>query len=96
LKLGALLLHSTRLIHHRRGRGLLHVFLHGLIELVELYKTVYIKIFYIFFEIKIFKKMFFFISQVKKYGPVPSGKHRKSLPHGSSIPTGSFRKAQEV
>ena len=30
-------------------------------------------------------------SQVKKYGPVPAGKHRKSLEHGSSIPTGNFR-----
>jgi hypothetical protein len=30
-------------------------------------------------------------TQAKKYGPVPAGKHRKSMEHGSSIPTGSFR-----
>jgi hypothetical protein len=47
-------------------------------------------------------------TQVKKYGPVSAGKHRKSLEHGSSIPAGNFldfsrsfptsscRKAQEI
>ncbi len=30
-------------------------------------------------------------TQVKKYGPVPAGKHRKSMDHGSSIPTESLR-----
>jgi len=29
-------------------------------------------------------------TQVKNYGPVPAGKHRKSLERGSSIPTGKF------
>jgi len=29
-------------------------------------------------------------TQVKNYGPVPAGKHRKSLERGSSIPTGNF------
>ncbi len=29
-------------------------------------------------------------SQVENYGLVPAGKHRKSLEHGSSIPTGKF------
>jgi len=29
-------------------------------------------------------------AQVKNYGPVPAGKHRKSLERGSSIPTGNF------
>jgi len=29
-------------------------------------------------------------TQVENYGPVPAGKHRKSLEHGSSIPTGKF------
>jgi hypothetical protein len=29
-------------------------------------------------------------SQVKNYGPVPAGKHQKSLERGSSIPTGKF------
>jgi hypothetical protein len=28
--------------------------------------------------------------QVKKYGPVQTRKHRKSLEHGSSIPSGNF------
>ncbi len=27
-------------------------------------------------------------AQIKKYEPVPAGKHRKSIKHGSSIPTG--------
>ncbi len=31
-----------------------------------------------------------FTTQVKKYGPVPAGKRRKSLEHGSSIPFGFF------
>jgi hypothetical protein len=47
-------------------------------------------------------------TQVKKYGPVPVGKHRKSLERGSSIftgkfsdffrwfPTSSCRKVQEI
>jgi hypothetical protein len=30
------------------------------------------------------------LTQVEKYGPVPAGKHRKSLERGSSIPTGKF------
>jgi hypothetical protein len=29
-------------------------------------------------------------TQVKKYGPVPAGRHWKSPEHGSSIPTGKF------
>jgi len=29
-------------------------------------------------------------SQVKKYGPTPARKYRKSLERGSSIPTGNF------
>ncbi len=29
-------------------------------------------------------------SQVNNYGPVPAGKHRKSLERGSSIPAGKF------
>ncbi len=29
-------------------------------------------------------------AQVKNYGPVPAGKHRKSLERGSSIRTGKF------
>jgi hypothetical protein len=31
-----------------------------------------------------------FTTQVENYGPIPAGKHRKSLERGSSIPTGNF------
>jgi hypothetical protein len=30
-------------------------------------------------------------TQVKKYGPVPAGKHGKSMEHGNSISTESLR-----
>ena len=30
------------------------------------------------------------ITQVERYGPVPAGKHRKSMERGSSIPVGNF------
>jgi hypothetical protein len=34
--------------------------------------------------------LFMLGTQVENYGPVPAGKHRKSLERGSSIPTGKF------
>jgi hypothetical protein len=46
-------------------------------------------------DISIIRVILFYI-QINKYGPIPAGKHRKSLEPESSIPAGSCRNAQEV